>query len=82
MTRIVALREANQAFSRLVREVQGGEEVVITRNGQPVAMLSPIAGIRVLTVDQEAALERTRLRLEGASVLGIGPLDRNALHER
>ena len=29
--------------------VEGGEEFVITRNGTPVARLSPIAGRRILT---------------------------------
>ena len=41
MSRIISLREANQAFSRCIREVEAGEEFTITRNGQPVARLVP-----------------------------------------
>ena len=36
----------------------------ITRNGAPVAQLLPIAGRRVLTPEQEAALARTKVRRE------------------
>ena len=35
MTKTVTLREANQSFARCIREVEGGEEFVITRNGTP-----------------------------------------------
>ena len=42
MTKTLTLREANQSFSRCIREVEGGEEFVITRNGTPVARLSPV----------------------------------------
>jgi prevent-host-death family protein len=39
--RTVSIREANQNFSRLVKEVEAGETVVITRQGKPVAELIP-----------------------------------------
>jgi len=38
MSKTITLRDANQRFSRCVREVEGGEEFVITRNGKPVAV--------------------------------------------
>jgi prevent-host-death family protein len=38
------IREAKTHFSRLVVEVQGGKEVVITRSGKPVAKLVPYDG--------------------------------------
>ena len=49
MTKTVTLREANQTFARCIREVEAGEEIVITRNGTPVARLAPISRRRVLT---------------------------------
>jgi len=58
MSKTITLREANQRFSRCVREVEAGEEFVITRNGKPVARLIPSTGKRVLTSEQEAALQR------------------------
>lgn len=39
--RMVSIRDANQNFSQLVKEVEAGETVVITRQGKPVAQLSP-----------------------------------------
>jgi prevent-host-death family protein len=44
MTKTIALREANQRFARCVREVEAGQEFVITRDGKPVARLVPASG--------------------------------------
>jgi prevent-host-death family protein len=82
MSKLITLRAANQAFARCVREVEAGAEYIITRNGQPVARLVPIADRRVLTARQEAALARTRARMEKGWPIGAGPIDRDALHER
>ena len=81
MSKTITLREANQAFSRCIREIEAGEEL-ITRNGAPVARIVPIAGRRVLSAEQEAAPARTRARIEKGWPIGAGPLDRDALHER
>jgi prevent-host-death family protein len=82
MAKTVTLREANQSFSRCVREVEAGEEFVITRNGKPVARLVPMSGERILTPEQEAALARTLARMKKGWPLNAGPLDRDSLHER
>ena len=42
-SKIVTLRDANQSFARCIREVEAGEEFVITRNGTPVARLTPVS---------------------------------------
>ncbi|HME22090.1 MAG TPA: type II toxin-antitoxin system prevent-host-death family antitoxin [Acetobacteraceae bacterium] len=78
----MTLREANQSFARCIRAVEGGEEFVITRNGTPVARLSPVSKRRVLTPEQQAALERLQAAMEKGWDIGAGPLDRDALHER
>jgi prevent-host-death family protein len=82
MTKTLTLRDANQSFARCIREVEAGEEFVITRNGTPVARLSPVNANRILTPEQQAAWERTRQRMEKGWNIGAGPLDRDALHER
>jgi prevent-host-death family protein len=82
MIRTLTLRDANQSFARCVREVEAGEEIIITRNGTPVARLSPVNKRRVLTAEQQAAWERTKARMEQGWDIGAGPLDRDALHER
>lgn len=40
--RTVNIRQAKKKLSRLIKEVCGGEEVLITRGGKPVARLVPI----------------------------------------
>jgi len=38
----MGLREANQHFSRLVRAVKAGREVVLTERGKPIAVVRPL----------------------------------------
>ena len=82
MSKTLTLREANQTFARCIREVEAGEEIVITRNGTPVARLSPISQKRVLTPTQQAAWERMKAAMDKGWDIGAGPFDRDALHER
>jgi prevent-host-death family protein len=42
--RTVNIHEAKTHLSRILRAVEKGKEVIITRNGDPVARLSPIEG--------------------------------------
>ena len=79
MSKTITLREANQAFSRCIREVEAGE-YVITRKGEPVARLVPIPQRRILSPEQQAA--RTRACMEKGWPIGTGPLDCDELHER
>ena len=44
--REMSVREANQNFSRVIAEVERGETVIITKNGRPVAKVSPQPGDR------------------------------------
>ena len=77
MSNTITLREANQAFSRCIREVEAGEEFVITRNGKPVARLTPADAKRALTTEQEAALARL---LSTSWPLDAGRLDRDEIY--
>ena len=38
----VGLREANQAFSRIMKAVRRGEEVLVTERGKPLARIVPM----------------------------------------
>lgn len=81
--REVTIRDANQGFAKLIREVEAGQEVVITRRGRPVARIEPIrGGKRVLTPEQEAALAEAERIIDQGWDLEAGPLDRGQLHER
>jgi prevent-host-death family protein len=81
------LRDANQQFSRLVKEVQEtGETIQILRNGEPAAELHPVAGRnaqRNLTSVQQAALKSIldtahRLRAKSSG----RKMTRDEMHER
>jgi prevent-host-death family protein len=84
----VNLREANQAFSRVVREVeQTGERVLVLRNGRPAVEIVPArerSDVRRRTPEQERAirafLELARTR-PGDST-GAPRWTRDELHER
>ena len=38
----LGLREANQHFSKAMKAVRAGEEVILTERGQPIAVIKPI----------------------------------------
>ncbi len=62
----IGLREANQHFSRLMKTVRGGAEVILTERGRPVARLTPISE----SDDAEGdSVGREVRRLEGQGVL-------------
>jgi prevent-host-death family protein len=50
----VGLREANQHFSRIVKAVRRGEEVLLTDRGRPIARITPLPPMD----KQEAAIQR------------------------
>jgi prevent-host-death family protein len=77
--RFVTAREANQAFSEILKQAEQGEPVVITRRGRPVAMLTsyPSSDAR----ERELAIEHIiRLMRKG---IPIGRrFTRDEMHER
>ena len=38
----LGLREANQQFSRAIKAVRAGKQVVLTERGHPIAVITPI----------------------------------------
>lgn len=54
----ITARDANHRFSQILRDAEGGQEIIITRNGKPVARLipEPVPVKKVLTPEQEKAL--------------------------
>lgn len=83
MDKTLSLREANQTFARVVREVEAGDAFTITRNGTPVARILPIEGARrVLTAEQKAALARILARSEEGWPLDAEKFNREELYDR
>ena len=56
--RHVTAREANQRFARLLSSVEDGEQVVITKRGRPVAIVSPYRPD--LSEERKAAIEHLK----------------------
>ena len=81
--RAVTAREANQSFSELLNDVERGEEVLITKRGRPVAVLSPYQRPE-LTPEREAAVERAIALMEKGLPWGseVRPPTRDEMHER
>lgn len=40
----LGLREANQHFSKAIKAVRAGKEVILTERGHPIAVIKPIKG--------------------------------------
>jgi prevent-host-death family protein len=60
----MGLREANQRFSKAIKAVKAGKEVVLTERGKPIAVIKPLAP----TEDQEGVIRR----LEAEGILRSG----------
>jgi len=56
----VALRDLRNHTSDLLKRVESGEELVITKRGKPVARLLPIAPKRRRPIPREEMAERLR----------------------
>lgn len=57
----IGLRDANQQFSKAIKAVKSGEEVVLTERGKPIAVIKPYPETNSKTI----AIRR----LEAAGVL-------------
>jgi prevent-host-death family protein len=80
--RTVSAREANQSFSKLLQAVVQGEQVVITRRGEPVARLAPIEK-PIRSDERQAEIDRIVARLrEGVDLGEPVPWTRDEVYER
>jgi len=83
----ITLREANQQFSKLGREVEEtGERVLVLRNGKPAVEIGPTAkrALRTLSREQQAAVDAflaAAAKRPGNSK-GVRRWTRDELHER
>jgi len=66
----VGAYEAKTHLSELLEKVEGGEEIIITKHGAPVAKLVPVK--KEATVEQRAAaISRIRKLSSGLSLAGL-----------
>ncbi|MBI1736044.1 MAG: type II toxin-antitoxin system prevent-host-death family antitoxin [Candidatus Rokubacteria bacterium] len=69
----MGLREANQKFSKAIKEVKAGREVVLTERGKPFAVIKPLPSRKTF----EAAV--TRMIADGRLT---GPLHPRPIRRR
>ena len=60
----LGLREANQKFSKAIKAVKAGKEIVLTERGKPIAVIKPL--------EKEDKLEATLRRMEAEGLLRRG----------
>ena len=70
----LGLREANQRFSKAIKAVRAGKEVVLTERGHPIAVIKPIKENDTLDVALQAMVDDGFL--EPASRKGATPAPR------
>ena len=80
--RTVSPMTANQEFSRLIRDVERGEHIVITRRGRPIARLIPHGTDKTADPEWKAAHRRMMERLEEGVSLGGLRVERDTLYDR
>jgi prevent-host-death family protein len=80
--RHVTAREANQHFAKVLSAVEGGEEVVISKRGKPVAVMSPYKP--ALNAEHQAAVEHLKSVMDEPVELGapFRTFTRDEMHER
>ncbi len=79
--RTIGAREANQRFSELLREVESGKEITITRNGKPVARISPAWRAAKSDRDRQKAIDEMVAMMERGMPLGGKKFTRDELYE-
>ena len=57
----MGLREANQQFSKAIKAVKAGKEVILTERGKPIAVIKPL--------QKEETLDATIRRLVAEGIL-------------
>ena len=61
----IELRQANQSFSKAIKAIKSGKDVILTERGKPIAVIKPLA----TEEDTDAAMRR----LEAEGILRRGP---------
>ncbi len=80
--RQVTAREANQHFAKVLSAVEGGEQVVISKRGKLVAVMSPYKP--ALNAEHQAAVEHLKAVMNEPVELGapFRTFTRDEMHER
>jgi prevent-host-death family protein len=80
--RHVTAREANQNFARLLSSVEAGDQVVISKRGRPVAVISPYRAEQTAAREAATAEFLAVLREPLISAKDFRTFSRDEMHER
>lgn len=69
--REMTVREANQNFSQVIAAAERGETIIITKNGTPVAKISPQSADRSRDPEWLSAYEALKLSLSTKRATGF-----------
>jgi prevent-host-death family protein len=69
--REMTVREANQNFSQVIAAAERGETIIITKNGTPVAKISPQSSDRSSDPEWQSAYEALKQSLSTKRVTGF-----------
>ena len=74
--REMTVRQANQNVSQVISAAEGGETIVITKNGKPVAKITPQTADRTSDPEWRAAFAvlRKSLRAKRATGYRVGTI--------
>ena len=77
--REMTVREANQNFSQVIAAAERGETIVITKNGTPVAKISPQSVDRSGDAEWQSAFDAlaASLRSKRATGFRVGDISEN-----
>lgn len=78
----ISLREANLHFAHYIKEVERGDEVLITRHGKLVARIVPVPQIKELSKEQLEARARVLERMQKGLALKGEIFNRDSLYDR
>ena len=68
--REITVRQANQNFSQVISAAEGGETIVITKNGKPVAKITPQTADRTSDPEWRSAFAALRKSLRAKKATG------------
>ena len=68
--REMTIREANQNFSQVIAAAERGETIIITKNGTPVARITPQAADRASDPERRTAFAALRKSLRSKPAIG------------
>jgi prevent-host-death family protein len=82
MKQLVPLREINHHLAHYILAVEKGSEIIITRRGKPIAMMTPLKKVTQLTREQQKARKNLFSTMEKGLSLKGEVFERDSLHER